>query len=135
MGWMRDALRELKAGRPAIVRPTGGPVQGRINRCDVITLSPVTAEVTLQIDDLVLARWKNNPMLVLVKQVRDGQVLLGDTIGGTFGWVPMDAVLGKVTDVQALPEGALPSERQVCVITFGIDTPADYGPDTILDAM
>jgi len=40
MGWVTDALRELKAGRPAYVRPIGGSMRGRIESGQAITILP-----------------------------------------------------------------------------------------------
>ncbi len=134
MGWLRDALKELKAGRAAEVRPTGGPLRGRIEGGQQVTISPIAAH-EISADDVVLVRWKDNPMLFIVRGVRDDDIAVGDTLTSTpLGWVPRDGVIGKVTKVQPLPEGYVvkPKSR---TITFGLDTPNDYGPERVLHAL
>jgi hypothetical protein len=98
VGWVNDALTELKAGRQVQVRPHGGSMRGRIESGQLITLAPVTP-VDVRVDDVILVRWRNNYLLHLVKEIRDGQFLIGNNIGKINGWVPADAVVGKVVAV------------------------------------
>lgn len=100
MGWVTDALRELKAGRPAHVRPVGGSMRGRIESGQAITICPVDpAEV--KPDDVVLVAWKGNYLLHLVKEATADQLLIGNNLGKINGWVARSAVIGKVTDGRA----------------------------------
>jgi hypothetical protein len=99
MGWVNDARTALSEGRTVQVRPFGGSMRGRIESGQLVTLTPVDpAEV--QIDDAVLVAWKGGYLLHLVKEVRDGQLLIGNNIGKINGWVPASAVLGKVIAVE-----------------------------------
>src|SRR5687767_8598923 len=99
MGWVNDALRELRAGRPAHVRPVGGSMRGRIESGQAVTISPVDpAEVCA--DDVVLVAWKGNHLLHLVKEATPDQLLIGNNLGKVNGWVPRSAVAGRVTDVR-----------------------------------
>ena len=50
-------------------------------------------------DDVVLVAWKGGFLLHLVKEVRDGQLLIGNNLGKVNGWVPASAVLGRVVAV------------------------------------
>src|SRR5690349_9214275 len=105
MGWVTDALRELKAGRPAHVRPIGGSMRGRIESGQAITICPVDpAEV--KPDDVVLVAWKGNYLLHLVKETADEQLLIGNNLGKINGWVVRSAVAGRVAEVrdEPLPE-------------------------------
>lgn len=95
MGWVNDARQELSAGRRVQVRPTGGSMRGRIESGQLVTLTPVDpAEV--RVDDVVFVAWKGNYLLHLVKEVRDGQFLIGNNLGKINGWVSASAILGRV---------------------------------------
>src|SRR5262245_28875712 len=98
MGWVNDARRELAAGRRVQVRPRGGSMGGRIESGQLVTLDPVDpAEV--RVDDVVLIEWKGNFLLHLVKEVRDGELLIGNNLGKINGWAPAAGVAGKVVAV------------------------------------
>src|SRR4051794_19122792 len=100
MGWVTDAIKELRAGRAAHVRPVGGSMRGRIESGQAVTISPVDP-ADVKVDDVVLVAWKGNYLLHLVKEATDGQLLIGNNLGKTNGWVSRSAVAGKVTDVRA----------------------------------
>jgi hypothetical protein len=98
MGWVNDAITELKAGRAAQVRPHGGSMRGRIESGQLVTIAPVdSADVSA--DDVVLVEWKGNYLLHLVKEATADQLLIGNNIGKINGWVPRSAVVGKVIAV------------------------------------
>lgn len=61
MGWATDALKGLRAGRPAHVRE----------------------------DDVVLVAWKGNHLLHLVKEAAPDQLLIGNNLGKIDGWCPV----------------------------------------------
>src|SRR6476620_783403 len=98
MGWVNDVRKELAAGRRVQVRPFGGSMRGRIESGQLVTLEPVEA-TEVRADDVVLVRWRGGFLLHLVKEVRGGQLLIGNNIGKVNGWVASDAVLGKVVAV------------------------------------
>jgi hypothetical protein len=99
MGWVNDARRELAAGRTVQVRPTGGSMRGRIESGQLVTLVPV-APTQVRTDDVVLVAWKGGFLLHLVKDTTAEQLLIGNNIGRTNGWVFRCAVLGKVVAVE-----------------------------------
>ena len=99
MGWVNDARMGLAEGRQVQVRPFGGSMRGRIESGQLVTLAPVDpAEV--RVDDAVLVVWRGGCLLHLVKEMKDGQLLIGNNVGKINGWVPMSAVLGKVVAVE-----------------------------------
>ncbi len=98
MGWVNDALKELKAGRSVKIRPHGGSMRGRIESGQEVTLSPVTPQ-ELAVDDVVLVRWKGNFLLHLIKEVNGNQILIGNNIGKENGWASVADVFGKVIEV------------------------------------
>ncbi len=105
MGWVTDALKELRAGRPADVRPVGGSMRGRIESGQAVTISPVDP-ADVRADDVVLVAWKGNLLLHLVKEAAPDQLLIGNNLGKTNGWVPRSAVAGKVTQVHGVAAGS-----------------------------
>jgi hypothetical protein len=99
MGWVNDARKELAAGRNVQVRPLGGSMRGRIESGQLVTLAPaVPADV--RVDDVVLVGWMGGFLLHLVKEVRDGRLLIGNNLGKVNGWVDATAAVGKVVAVE-----------------------------------
>lgn len=47
----------------------------------------------------MLVAWQGNFLLHLVKEVREGRLLIGNNLGKVNGWVPASAVVGKVIAV------------------------------------
>jgi hypothetical protein len=103
MGWVKDALAELAAGRQVQVRPFGGSMRGRIESGQLVTLAPAVPG-DVRVDDVVLVRWRNNYLLHLVKEIREDRFLIGNDVGKTNGWVSADALAGKVVAVGEGPE-------------------------------
>ena len=95
MGWVNDAIKELRAGHTVQVRPTGGSMRGRIESGQLVTLAPVDP-AHVQVNDVVLVAWKWNFLLHLIKDATDQQVLIGNNIGKINGWVPRTAVVGRL---------------------------------------
>lgn len=98
MGWVKDALKELAAGRTVQIRPFGGSMRGRIESGDLVTLAPAVPG-TVVVGDVVLVRWKDNYLLHLVQEIQHGQFLIGNNLGKSNGWVSGDALRGKVVAV------------------------------------
>lgn len=98
MGWVNDALKELKAGNSVQVRPHGGSMRGRIESGQLVTLAPI-ALTDLAENDIVLVRWKGNYLLHLVKEIKDDQILIANNLGKENGWASIKDVFGKVTEV------------------------------------
>jgi translation initiation factor IF-1 len=98
MGWVKDALSELAAGRTAQVRPFGGSMRGRIESRQLVTLAPVRAG-EVRPHDVVLVRWHGNYLLHLLKETRDGRLLIGNNLGKINGWVSGADVVAKVVAV------------------------------------
>jgi hypothetical protein len=99
MGWVNDARAELAAGRAVQVRPPGGSMRGRIESGQLVTLAPV-APADVRADDVVLVGWRGGFLLHLVREVRDGRLLIGNNLGKVNGWVDATAVAGKVVAVE-----------------------------------
>ena len=98
MGWVNEAIKELSAGREVRVRPQGGSMRGRIESGQLVVIVPVKAE-NLKVDDVVLVAWKGNYLLHLIKDIKEGQFLIGNNVGKINGWVDGNAIRGKVTEI------------------------------------
>jgi hypothetical protein len=98
VGWANDARKGLAEGRSVQIRPVGGSMRGRIESGQVVTLAPVDP-AAVRADDVVFVAWKGGFLLHLVKEAKDGQLLIGNNLGKVNGWVPASAVLGRVIGV------------------------------------
>jgi hypothetical protein len=98
MGWVQDALAELKKGRTAQVRPQGGSMRGRIESGQLVTIEPSNGD-DVEVDDVVMIRWKRNYILHIVKKIRNNRLLIGNNLGKLNGWGERRDVVGRVTDV------------------------------------
>jgi len=98
MGWVNDAVKGLAAGRQVEIRPFGGSMRGRIESGQLVTLAPVDP-AKVRVSDVVLVEWKGNYLLHLVKEVKGDQLLIGNNLGKTNGWVSAQAMRGLVVAV------------------------------------
>lgn len=99
MGWATDARDGLISGATVKVRPLGGSMRGRIESGQLVTVAPIDGALA-RVGDVVFVRWHQGFLLHLVKDVRAGEVLIGNNIGKINGWVATSAILGKVTAVE-----------------------------------
>ncbi len=74
-------------------------MRGRIESGQLVTLAPGASD-GIQVNDVVFVRWKGNHLLHLVKEINNGQVLIGNNIGKINGWVPLNDVVAKVVRVE-----------------------------------
>lgn len=98
MGWVNDAMVELKAGRSIQVQAMGGSMRGRIESRQLVTLSPVGTRV-LQVDDIVLVRWRENYLLHLIQSIYGESLLIANSLGKVNGTVNRSDVLGVATAI------------------------------------
>ena len=73
-------------------------MRGRIESGQLVMLAPVEPS-EIRVDDIVLVEWRGNFLLHVVKEIRDGQLLIGNNLGKVNGWVPGPAVVGRVVAV------------------------------------
>lgn len=74
-------------------------MRGRIESGQLVTLAPIASE-DVEVDQMVFVRWKGNFLLHIVKQVSGDEILIGNNVGKTNGWIVRDDVLGVVTNVE-----------------------------------
>lgn len=99
MGWVKDAIKELKENGVCKIRPIGGSMRGRIESGQLVTINKADASDCSE-GDVVFVKWKNNYLLHLIVELTEDEVLIGNNIGKVNGWVPNDSIIGKVTKVE-----------------------------------
>lgn len=97
--WVKQALDGISQKKVVKIRPIGGSMRGRIESGQLVTLQPATFQ-DIQVNDVVFIRWKNNYLLHLVKEIKDGKVLIGNNLGKINGWASADDILAKATCVE-----------------------------------
>ena len=76
---------------------------GKVNHKDLVTLEPCDSD-KLEVDDIVLVRVKGNVFLHLIKAIKQvgeqKRFLIGNTRGGTNGWVNAAAIYGIASKIE-----------------------------------
>ena len=99
MGWVKEAIKALKENGICKIRPHGGSMRGKIESGQLVTIQ--TANVDhIQLEDVVFVRWKGNYLLHLVKDIDKDNVLIGNSLGKTNGWISRYDILGVVTNIE-----------------------------------
>ena len=70
-------------------------MRGRIEDNQEVTIAPVEPK-EVKVNDVVLVAWKGTYILHLVKEANETQLLIGNNIGKTNGWVNRADVIGLV---------------------------------------
>lgn len=96
MGWVNDAIVELRAGRTVQVQASGGSMRGRIESGQLVTLAPVDVN-QLKVGDAVLVRWQDNYLLHLIHEIAGDRLLIANNLGKINGAVARTDVIGIVT--------------------------------------
>lgn len=74
-------------------------MRGRIESGQLVTLEPLN-ERPVVVGDVVFVHWKGNYILHIIKEVRDDQVLIGNSLGKINGWASLNDVIAIVTAVE-----------------------------------
>ena len=102
MNWSLH-IEKLKKGDTVSFRPKGNSMKGKIESGNLVTVSPDLADLTE--DDIVLCKVKGNHYVHLVKAVKTEKgkklYLIGNNKGGINGWVGLNSVFGRVTQVSS----------------------------------
>lgn len=99
MGWVKEALKELSENGTCKIRPQGGSMRGRIESGQLVTIEKTTPE-DITIEDVALVKWKGNYLLHIIKEIKDKEVLIGNNLGKTNGWISLTDVIAKVVKVE-----------------------------------
>jgi translation initiation factor IF-1 len=96
MGWVNEAIVELRAGRTVQVQASGGSMRGRIESGQLVTLAPIDVNL-LRVGDAVLVRWQGNYLLHLIHEIHGDRLLIANNLGKINGSVARSDVIGIVT--------------------------------------
>ena len=97
MTWADNAIKELRAGREATVRPRGHSMEPKVTDGTVVRLAPVAGD--LEQGDVVLVRVRGRVYLHLVKAVQGARYLIGNNKGRINGWVGRGCIYGRAVEV------------------------------------
>jgi phage repressor protein C with HTH and peptisase S24 domain len=98
MGWATKHIEDLLNGKTVKFRPQGNSMSGKVESGQLCTVEPDTS--SLAVDDIVLCKVNGNQYLHLIKEIKDGQYLIGNNKGGTNGWIASKCIYGKLTKVE-----------------------------------
>ena len=99
MGWVKTALQELKENGTSQIRPHGGSMRGRIESGQLVTIEKIEGH-QVNLDDVILVKWKGNYLLHIAKEINEEEVLIGNNLGKINGWVSKNNIIGKVVKIQ-----------------------------------
>ncbi len=95
-----QALREGKSF--TWTEPDGGDLASMrlaIKHGQTLTMSPIADPSEIQVGDIVFLRWHKGYMCHLVGEIKGDQYLIMNSLGKVNGWVSIQDILGRVTNV------------------------------------
>jgi hypothetical protein len=98
--WASAAIKKLRCGQTAQLRPHGNSMSGKIESGQLVTLVPYAEGERAQKGDIVLVKVRNTVYLHLVKAVRGDQYQIGNNRGRINGWTKAENVYGKCVKVE-----------------------------------
>ncbi len=101
MGWALAYIQALLKGEEVQLRPTGHSMTGKINSGQLVTVKPLLATDPDPVrGDIVLCKIGGHEYLHLIKDVNQGQYLIGNNRGSTNGWTSRAGIFGIVIKVE-----------------------------------
>ena len=98
MGWVKEALQQLKEKDTCQVRPIGGSMKGKIESGQLVSIQKINGAL-VKVEDIIFIKWKNNYLLHIAKEVKNDEILIGNNLGKINGWIPKENVIGKVIQI------------------------------------
>lgn len=95
MSWATHAIKKLKAGEAAILKPRGHSMHPRVKDGDTVSVEPCKLE-DLKADQVVLVSVRGHDYLHLIKAVDGKRFLIGNQRGHINGWVGFNRIHGKM---------------------------------------
>ena len=95
--WATEYIERLKHHSTIDIRPKGNSMKGRISSGQLCTISSDISEINK--NDIVLCCVKGNHYLHLVTGVRKNQYQISNNKGFVNGWITINSIYGKVTNV------------------------------------
>lgn len=97
MSWAAH-IQKLQAGETVQFRPRGNSMQGKVSSGQLCTVQPL--EGPPEKGDVVLCKVRGKHYLHLVKAVKGERYQIGNNKGRINGWIGVNAVFGKLTEVE-----------------------------------
>lgn len=98
--WADSAIKDLKAGKVAVLYPKGNSMIPKIESGAKVILSPIANLYLLQKDDIVLVAINNKVFLHLISDTDSNRVQISNNQGLVNGWVGRQAVYGRVVFIE-----------------------------------
>ena len=99
MGWVKDALKELREKGVCQIRPHGGSMRGKIESGQLVTIEKINGD-RVKLEDIIFVKWKGNYLLHLAKEINEEEILIGNNLGKINGWISKKNVIGKVVKIE-----------------------------------
>jgi len=95
---MKHLIPKLQSGSEVTFKPHGNSMTPLIYSGDTVTVSPITPESKINVNDIVFCKVKGNIYLHLVKAVNGAgdKFLIGNNHGKINGWTSRNKIYGKL---------------------------------------
>jgi len=95
-----EALKEGKSYTWTI--PDGGnlaSMREAVKHGQTLTMSPIADSSEIQVGDFVLVKWHQGDIFHIVGEIQGSQFLIVNSLGKVNGWVNVEEILGRVTNI------------------------------------
>lgn len=99
MSWAAHAIKELQAGKNAIVKPRGNSMKPKVVSGARVELAPNKNPEALAVGDIVLVKVSGNVYLHLVSAADKDRVQISNNRGHVNGWVSRAKVYGRAVNI------------------------------------
>ena len=100
MGWATNYINMLLEGETVQFRPRGHSMSGKVDDGNLVTIEPLTEDLSLKTGDIVLCKVNGSEYLHLVKSVMQERYLIGNNRGKTNRWIGINKIYGKCVKIE-----------------------------------
>ncbi len=100
MSWANQHIQKLLNNETVSFRPHGSSMEPIIKSGDLCIVVPVADENDLNVGDIVLCKVNGKQYLHLIKEIKEGQFLIGNNKGNFNGWIFSKNIFGKLIKVE-----------------------------------
>ena len=95
MSWASNAIKKLKKGEAAVLKPRGHSMHPRVKDGQTVIIEPCKTE-DLKVDQVVLVSVRGRTFLHLIKAIDGKRFLIGNQKGHVNGWVGHNRIHGRM---------------------------------------
>jgi len=99
MGWATRYIDELKVGNAVEFRPRGNSMVPLIQSGDLCAVEPITDDMEIEKDSIVLCRVGRAQYLHLVTAVKNDRYQISNNKGHVNGWIGRSNIYGILRSV------------------------------------